>query len=87
MTAPTPFPDTAGTVLLPGPAGLLEVSVDLPAAHDTRRGIAVICHPHPPDGGTLHNKVVTMTARALTELGVSAVRFNFRGVEIGRAHV
>jgi alpha/beta superfamily hydrolase len=80
MATPTPFPETAGTLLLPGPAGALEVSVDFPEAHDARRGVAVICHPHPPDGGTLHNKVVTMSARALTELGLTTVRFNFRGV-------
>ena len=75
-----PFTETSQTLLLPGPAGALEVSVDLPAPSDARRGIAVICHPHPPDGGTMHNKVVTMTARALTESGIAAVRFNFRGV-------
>ena len=80
MTAPTPFPESAGTLLLPGPAGVLEVSVDLPATGTSRRGIAVICHPHPPEGGSMHNKVVTMTARALTELGLASVRFNFRGV-------
>jgi hypothetical protein len=80
MTAAPPFPDSAGSLLLPGPAGLIEVAVDLPVSHDARRGIAVICHPHPPDGGTLHNKVVTMAGRALTELGLTVVRFNFRGV-------
>ncbi len=80
MTAPTPFPDSAGTLLLPGPAGLLEVSVDLPDPAEARRGIALICHPHPPEGGTMHNKVVTMARRAFTELGLASVRFNFRGV-------
>ena len=74
------FPDANGTVLLPGPAGALEVAVDLPPPHEARRGIAVISHPNPPDGGTMFNKVVTMTARALAECGVTAVRFNFRGV-------
>ncbi|MFA6984782.1 MAG: alpha/beta fold hydrolase [Arenimonas sp.] len=81
ITAPPPsFPDTSGSLLLPGPAGAIEVAVDLPAAHDARRGIAVLCHPSPPEGGTMHNKVVTMTARALAELGIAAVRFNFRGI-------
>ena len=74
------FPDANGIVLLDGPAGVLETTIDLPGAHEARRGVAVICHPNPPDGGTMHNKVVTMTARALTELGIAAVRFNFRGV-------
>ena len=80
MTSVPPFPQSSGTLLLPGPAGLLEVSVDFPDPIDARRGIAVICHPHPPEGGTMHNKVVTMTGRAFTELGLTSVRFNFRGV-------
>ena len=77
---PPGFPDASGSVLLPGPAGALEVAVDLPPPHEARRGIAVLSHPNPPDGGTMFNKVVTMTSRALVECGVTAVRFNFRGV-------
>ncbi len=80
---PTPsptFPDSSGSVLLPGPAGLLEVAVDLPPAHEARRGVAVLAHPNPPEGGSMFNKVVTMAARALVESGIAAVRFNFRGV-------
>jgi alpha/beta superfamily hydrolase len=42
--------------------------------------VAVIGHPHPPDGGTMNNKVVTTIARALAESGIASVRFNFRGV-------
>lgn len=81
MAQPTiPFPATASAFLLPGPAGLLEVSIDLPEAADARAGYAIVCHPHPLEGGTMHNKVVTMTARALRELGLASVRFNFRGV-------
>lgn len=41
---------------------------------------AVVCHPHPQHGGTMANKVVTTLARAYRDLGVSVVRFNFRGV-------
>jgi len=74
------FPETSGNCLLPGPAGQLELAIDLPEAATTRQGLAIICHPNPPDGGTLHNKVVTMCARALNELGIATVRFNFRGV-------
>ena len=74
------LPADGGTVLLSGPAGTIECVVELPKPHEARRGIAVVAHPNPPDGGTMHNKVVTMTARALTELGLAAVRFNFRGV-------
>jgi uncharacterized protein len=81
MNKPLPaFPQLSGSLLLPGPAGLLELAVDLPEASLARRGLAIICHPNPPDGGTLHNKVVTMCARALNEQGIVAVRFNFRGV-------
>ncbi len=69
-----------GRVLLPGPVGLLELACTLPAAGQARRGAAIIAHPHPLQGGTMHNKVVTMTERALLELGLATVRFNFRGV-------
>jgi alpha/beta superfamily hydrolase len=74
------FPAESGPVLLPGPVGQLELMVDLPEPGQERAGVAIVCHPNPPDGGTLHNKVVTMTARAVSELGLAAVRFNFRGV-------
>jgi alpha/beta superfamily hydrolase len=82
MTAQQPalaLPAEGGAMLLPGPAGQLELTVDLPPAHQARRGVAVFCHPNPPDGGTMFNKVVTMSARTLTELGLAVVRFNFRG--------
>ena len=63
---------------IPGPAGAIEVAVDRPAG--TSRGVAVIAHPHPLFGGTLDNKVVQTLARAFTQSGWTAVRFNFRGV-------
>ncbi len=75
-----PFPQASGSLLLPGPAGGLEVCVDFPEPADARAGVAVFCHPHPLEGGTMHNKVVTMSCRALRELGLVSVRFNFRGV-------
>ena len=74
------FPDVETTLMLPGPAGQLEAAVDLPKPDEARRGIAVVAHPNPPEGGTMHNKVVTQCARALTESGLAVVRFNFRGV-------
>lgn len=43
------------------------------------RGIAVVCHPHPEHGGTLHNKVVFRAARGLENADVATLRFNFRG--------
>ena len=63
---------------VPGPAGMLECAVDVPAGG--LRGVAVICHPHPQHGGTMDNKVVQTLARALLHLGHRTVRFNFRGV-------
>lgn len=44
------------------------------------RGAAVVCHPHPVYGGTMHTKAVYRTAQALNEAGLVALRFNFRGV-------
>lgn len=44
------------------------------------RGAAVVCHPHPLYGGTMHTKAVYHSARALQDAGVVALRFNFRGV-------
>ncbi len=76
---PPAFPDATGSLMLPGPAGRLELAVELPVRSEARAAIAVVCHPNPPDGGTMHNKVVTMTSRALAELGLTCVRFNFRG--------
>ena len=85
MSAPlarTPFPAQTTELLLPGPAGAIEAAVGIPEAAEARAGIAIICHPHPllGGGGTMRNKVVTMLERALRELGLSTLRFNFRGV-------
>ncbi len=79
MTSPT-FPTESGPLRLTGPAGDLEAIVDLPDAEVAAQPVvAVVCHPLPTEGGTLHNKVVTMVARALRELGATTLRFNFRG--------
>jgi alpha/beta superfamily hydrolase len=64
-----------------GPSGAIECAIDGPASPSgAPRGVAVLCHPHPQHGGTMHNKVVQTLARAFTQLGYTAVRFNFRGV-------
>ena len=63
------------TFLIPGPAGHIEVAFD-PADADPQPLLAVICHPLPTEGGSMHNKVVTMTARALRESGYATLRFN-----------
>jgi len=66
-------------VIITGPAGALEAVAETPAGFGGAQ-CAVICHPHPLYGGTMDNKVVTITARALQEAGIATVRFNFRGV-------
>ncbi len=74
------FPTTDTALLLPGPIGPLELVVELPEAEMPALAvIAIICHPLPTEGGTMHNKVVTIAARSLRELGLTTVRFNFRG--------
>src|SRR4051812_17675286 len=62
-----------------GPVGRIEASLDPPDA-GARPLLAIFCHPLPTEGGSMHNKVVTMAARALRESGATTLRFNFRGV-------
>lgn len=76
---PKRFPATASTFMLSGPVGALECIADVAAPAAARRGMAVICHPNPVQGGTMHNKVVTMVEHALRESGLDTLRFNFRG--------
>ena len=79
MTQPT-FPTASTTLTLDGPAGALEVAVDLPEDDLAPLPlVAIVCHPLPTEGGSMHNKVVTMAARSLRELGATTLRFNFRG--------
>lgn len=61
-----------------GPAGRLEALLDLPVAPP--RAVAVIAHPHPLYGGTMHTKGVYQAAKGMVRIGVAALRFNFRGV-------
>ena len=73
------FPPPPKTPLdIDGPAGLLEALLEDPGGSGAR--FAVVCHPHPLHGGTMHNKVVFMLARALQEQGIPTLRFNYRGV-------
>ncbi len=64
---------------LPGPAGRLEALLEEPEEGEPRLA-AVVCHPHPLYGGTMHNKVVFRIARGLRRAGLVVLRFNFRGV-------
>ena len=61
-----------------GPAGAIEAVLHQRAA-ERPAVTAVVCHPHPLYGGTLHNKVVHRVASTLHELGAAVLRFNFRG--------
>lgn len=81
MTTPNlPVPAAADVALLiDGPAGSIEAAFDLPDT-SSRPLLAIICHPLPTEGGSMHNKVVTMASRALRECGAATLRFNFRGV-------
>ncbi len=69
---------TVQSLFIPGPAGKLEALWEQPQSARSDL-VALACHPHPLYGGTLHNKVVHHTARALQELGLAVLRFNFRG--------
>ena len=64
-------------LFLEGPAGRLEAILWKPAA--PTRLAALVCHPHPLFGGTMHNKVVYQAAKSLDALSVPVLRFNFRG--------
>lgn len=77
---PAAFPSDSANVTLRGGAGAIEAVASSPDVKDARKGIAIICHPHPLQGGTMHNKVVTMVERSLRELGFATIIFNFRGV-------
>lgn len=77
------FSQTESAMTIEGPAGLLEGRTQASredGALADRNLVAVVCHPHPLHGGTMDNKVVTTLVRCYRDLGVDAVRFNFRGV-------
>jgi alpha/beta superfamily hydrolase len=71
-------PATTERAALKGPAGRIEADINDPGAG--RRGVALIAHPHPLQGGTKDNKVVTTLAKTLFALGHVTLRPNFRGV-------
>jgi hypothetical protein len=68
------------SVAVEGPAGNLEAAVDSAGDPAAAAAVAVVCHPHPQQRGTMQNKVVTTLARTFVHLGAVSVRFNFRGV-------
>lgn len=74
------FPQQArANFMLPGPAGLLQISTTWPRSGVASR-VVLICHPDPSQQGTMDNKVVTTLAKAFDTLGLATVRFNFRGI-------
>lgn len=71
-------PSTLERLVVDGPAGALETDLNDPG--EPRRGIALIAHPNPVQGGTKDNKVITTLAKTFFGLGYVAIRPNFRGV-------
>lgn len=70
------------SLFLDGPAGRLEALLNAGAENATHA--ALVCHPHPEFGGTLHNKVVFHTMKALNGFGFPVLRFNFRGAGLSQ---
>ena len=70
------------SLFLDGPAGRLEALLNAGAPDATHA--AIVCHPHPLSGGTLHNKVVFHTMKALNGFGFPVLRFNFRGTGLSQ---
>jgi uncharacterized protein len=64
---------------LNGPAGRLEAILWKPTSGRKPPLAALVCHPHPLFGGTMHNKVVYQAAKSLDQFGLPVLRFNFRG--------
>lgn len=73
---------TIKSLFLDGPAGRLEALLNMGAERATHA--ALVCHPHPLYGGTLHNKVVFHTMKALNNSGYPVLRFNFRGAGLSQ---
>lgn len=73
---------TIRSLSVDGPAGKLEALLNGGAANATHA--ALVCHPHPLFGGTLHNKVVFHTMKALNSFGFPVLRFNFRGTGLSQ---
>jgi alpha/beta superfamily hydrolase len=75
------LPRRIESLFIDGPVGRLEALLEEPE-HGEPREAALVCHPHPQHGGTMHNKVVYRMARALRHTGAVVLRFNYRGVNL-----
>lgn len=67
-------------VFIAGPVGQLEILTSFSETLSDKTQAAIICHPHPLHGGTMHNKVVHTLAKAFEILNIPTLRFNYRGV-------
>jgi alpha/beta superfamily hydrolase len=78
MPTDLPFVSRVQTIDdLHGPAGRLEALLN--TGRPDARYAAIVCHPHPPSGGTMHNKVVYNAMKVFSSFGLPVLRFNFRG--------
>jgi alpha/beta superfamily hydrolase len=75
------MPRRIESLFLNGPAGRLEAILEEPEEGPPREA-ALVCHPHPQHGGTMHNKVVYRISRGLRRTGAAVLRFNYRGVNL-----
>ena len=75
------MPRRIESLFLSGPEGRLEALLEEPEL-DAPVEAAIVCHPHPQFGGTMHNKVVYRLARGLRNSGCVVLRFNYRGVNL-----
>jgi len=75
------MPRRIESLFLEGLAGRLEALLEEPE-DGTPLEAALVCHPHPQHGGTMHNKVVYRIARGLRSTGAVVLRFNYRGVNL-----
>src|ERR1041384_965475 len=69
----------SGNLFIPAEHGQLEAILKEPRTRPAK-GVALVLHPHPLGGGTMHNKVVFRAAAALNDAGLIVLRINFRGV-------
>jgi len=75
------MPRRIESLFINGPAGKLEALLEEPEDVSPNHA-ALVCHPHPQHGGTMHNKVVYRIARGLRKAGAVVLRFNYRGVNL-----
>ena len=75
------MPRKIESLFVKGPVGRLEALLEEPEDRDPVEA-ALVCHPHPQHGGTMHNKVVYRVARGLRRAGCVVLRFNYRGVNL-----